>query len=247
MIAILQWGTLFVCSVVLILRVPDAVQGRNRMVFGILLIATVCSLLSVPAPYAAVDRVLGGWNATHLILRYLVFTAVLLVGLRVARGLGDARGHGLIAGTVGRSALALSAVAVAVIFFQLDTRGSSAGLLDLADDGGRNAALAPWYAAAGRAYPAFVSLVLLPALLAAAGGTLPRLVRAGAAATGLGALATVLSVPACFTPEAWGSGAHLVNYLAVLGYVTGLCLFWVSGRAGRESGNTRATFRKDPG
>jgi hypothetical protein len=245
MIAILQWGTLIVCSVVLVLRVPDAVQGRNRMVFGILLIATVCSLLSVPAPYEAVDRVLGGWNATHLILRFLVFTAVLLAGLRVARGLGAARGHRLIAGTAGRFALALSAAAVAVIFFQMDTRGSSAGLLDLADSGGRNAALTPLYAAAGRAYPAFVSLVLLPALVATAAGTLPRLVRAGAAVTCVGVLATVLSVPASFAPEDWAAGAHLVNYLAVLGYVLGLCLFWVSGRAGRETGNARATFRKN--
>ena len=96
--AILQWGTLIICSVVLLLRVPDAIRGRNRMVFGILLLATLCSLLSVPGPYQAIDLALGGWNLTHLILRFLVFTAVLLIGLRVAKGLADVRGYRLIAG-----------------------------------------------------------------------------------------------------------------------------------------------------
>ena len=88
MIATLQWGTLIICTVVLLLRVPDAIQGRNRTVFWILVLATLCSLLSVPGPYEAIDGALGGWNLTHLILRFLVFAAVLLVGLRVATGPG---------------------------------------------------------------------------------------------------------------------------------------------------------------
>ena len=50
MIATLQWGTLIICSVVLLLRVPDAIQGRNRTVFWILFLATLCSLLSVHRP-----------------------------------------------------------------------------------------------------------------------------------------------------------------------------------------------------
>ena len=137
MIATLQWGTLIICTVVLLLRVPDAIQGRNRTVFWILVLATLCSLLSVTGPYEAIDGALGGWNLAHLILRFLVFAAVLLVGLRVATGLADERGYRLIAGPAGRWALAVSAVAVAVTFFLMDTRGSSAGLLDIADNGGR--------------------------------------------------------------------------------------------------------------
>ncbi len=89
MIATLQWGTLIICSVVLLLRVPDAIHGRNRTVFWILVLATLCSLLSVSGPYEAIDAALGGWNLTHLILRFLVLAAVLLVGLRVATGLAD--------------------------------------------------------------------------------------------------------------------------------------------------------------
>ncbi len=247
MIAILQWGTLIICSVVLLLRVPDAIQGRNRTVFGILVLATLCSLLSVPGPYEAIDAALGGWNLAHLILRFLVFAAVLLVGLRVARGLGDPRGYRLIAGPTGRWALAVSSVAVAATFALMDTRGSSVGLLDIADNGGRNAVLAPFYAAAGRTYPAFVSLALLPALLATTRSQLPRMVRAGAFLTCVGAVAAVLGIPASFAPEAWVPAQQTVNYLAVLGYVLGLGLFWVSGLAAKKSGNARATFRKNKG
>jgi hypothetical protein len=247
MMATLQWGTLVICTVVLLLRVPDAIQGRNRTVFGILLIATLCSLLSVTGPYEAIDGVLGGWNLTHLILRFLVFAAVLLVGLRVARGLADPRGYRLIAGPVGRWALAASAVAVAATFFLMDTRGSSAGLLDITDNGGHNAVLAPFYAAAGRTYPGFVSLALLPALLATTRSQLPRLVRAAALLTCVGALATAVSVPASFAPETWTLAQQTVNYLAVVGYVLGLGLFWFSGVAAQGPGNARATFRKNKG
>jgi hypothetical protein len=228
MMAILQWGTLIICSVVLLLRVPDAIRGRNRMVFGILLIATLCSLLSVPGPYAAVDVALGGWNVTHLILRFLVFAAVLLVGLQVAKGLADARAYRLIAGPPGRWALAASVVAVVAAFSLMDTRGSSAGLLDIADNAGHNAVVAPFYAAAGRTYPGFVSVVLLPALVGTATSHLPRMVRAAAFLTALGAVATAISVPACFAPGTWLLAQQSVNYLAVLGYVLGLCLFWFS-------------------
>ena len=42
MIATLQWGTLIICSVVLLLRVPDAIQGR---VFGAFEAAIVSALL----------------------------------------------------------------------------------------------------------------------------------------------------------------------------------------------------------
>jgi hypothetical protein len=245
MIATLQWGTLIICSVVLLLRVPDAIRGRNRTVFWILFLATLCSLLSVPGPYVAIDAALGGWNLTHLILRFLVFAAVLLVGLRVAQGLADERGYRFIAGPPGRWALAVSAAAVAVTFFLMDTRGSSAGMLGITDNGGRNAVLAPFYAAAGRTYPAFVSLALLPALLATTRSQLPRLVRAAALLTCLGALATTLSVPASFAPDTWLLAQQTVNYLAVVGYVLGLGLFWASGLAAKKTRSARATFRKN--
>ena len=81
--ATLEWATLAACCAALLLRVPDAVKGRNRTVFGILLLATLCSMLAVSELYEAIDGVLGGRHVTSLILRYLVFATVLLVGLRI--------------------------------------------------------------------------------------------------------------------------------------------------------------------
>src|SRR5688572_5035303 len=92
------WTTLIVCGVFLFLRFPDAVQGRNRTVFAILLLATLSRLLRIHGPYQAIDHVLGGWDVTDLIRRYLAFAAILLIGLRVTTGLTADRGHRLIAG-----------------------------------------------------------------------------------------------------------------------------------------------------
>jgi len=242
--AVLQWGTLVVCGIAMLVRVPDALRGRNRAVFGILFLATVCSLLSIPEPYSAIDRALGSWNLTNLILRFIVFGMVFLVGLRLAKGLGAAPARRLITGGAGRWGLAAACLAVTVTFLLMDTAGSSAGLEAHSDDGGLNAALAPIYAAAGRSYPAFVSLILLPPLLAAIRTPLPWLVRAGAAVTFVGAAAAIASVPASFAPDPWDPARMLVNYVAVLGYVLGLLIFWFSGQIAGPPHNTPATFRK---
>lgn len=237
----LEWGTLIICGLVLLLRLPDALRGRNRAVFGILFLATLCSLLSVPGPYAAIDRALGSWNLTNLILRFIVFGLVFLVGSRLATGLGATRAHRLITGRAGRWGLAAACLAVTAAFLLMDTRGSSTGLQDVADNA-RNAVLAPLYAAAGRSYPAFVSLLLLPALLAVIKATLPRLVRTGAVLTMVGAVAAIASVPVSLAPGSWDLPRLFVNYLAVLGYVLGLLVFWFSGQSARPPHNTRATF-----
>ena len=165
MITVLQWTVVAVCVAVALVRIPDALRGRNRTTFGILVLAALCALLTVPGPYEAIDRALGGWNFTNLILRYLVNATVLLVGMRIAKGLGSVRTYKVITGRTGRWILLGTCVSVTAIFGLLDTRGSSAGLMSLTDQGGTNAALAPFYAAAGRAYPAFVSIALMPALL----------------------------------------------------------------------------------
>ncbi len=190
----LEWATLLVCCAALLLRVPDAVRGRNRTVFGILLLGTMCSVLAVSELYEAIDGALGGWDLTSLILRYLVFAAVLLVGLRVTRGLAAARAHQLIAGR--NRALGAGA----------RLPGRDGGVLPdgrlpghrpgcpAPAGGAGDADLAPYFTAAGRTYPAFVSLVLVPPLLAAVRSRLPRLVRAGALLVLLGAVFAVLSL-----------------------------------------------------
>jgi hypothetical protein len=231
--------------VALLLRVPDAVRGRNRTVFGILLLATLCSLLAVSQLYAAIDGALGGRHVTSLILRYLVFATVLLVGLRITRGLAAAGAYGLIAGAAGRWALALCCLAVLATFLLMDATGESPGPQVPTGSGGTNASLAPYYTAAGRTYPAFVSLILVPALLAAARSRQPRMVRAGALLVLLGALFAILSLPVALAPAAWAGALRFVNYAAVLGYVVGLAVFWFSGLISNPSGNAKATLRRN--
>ena len=51
MIAILQWTTLAVCAIVAIARVPSALRGENRSIFGIFVLATLAILLSIDASY----------------------------------------------------------------------------------------------------------------------------------------------------------------------------------------------------
>ncbi|MDQ0754092.1 hypothetical protein [Arthrobacter sp. B3I4] len=241
---VLEWGTLAVCCIALLVRAPDVLRGRNRIVFWILFLATLCSLLSIPGPYAALDAALGGWNLTNLVLRFIVFGMIFLVALRLTKGLGAVRVRQLITGTGGRWAAAAGSLAVTAVFLLMDTRGPSAGLEALADGDARNAALVPLYAAAGRSYPAFISLVLLPPLLATILAPLPRLVRAGAALTLAGAVAAIAGVPASFLPGAWDAGRQIINFSAVLGYVLGLLLFWLSGYVARRTHNAPTTLRK---
>jgi hypothetical protein len=237
----LEWATLIVCCAALLLRVPDAVRGRNRTVFGILFLGTLCSVLAVSELYKVIDGVLGGRQLASLILRYLVFAAVLLVGLRVTRGLAAGRAHHLIAGGIGRWVLALCCVAVAVTFVQMGTYASPDGLPAPA----RGAATASYFTAAGRTYPAFVSLVLMAPLLAAVRSRLPRLVRAGALLVLLGAFFAVMSFPASFAPDSWAGAQHLINYSAAMGYVVGLAVFWFSGLISGSSGNAKATLNRN--
>ncbi|MET4135227.1 hypothetical protein [Pseudarthrobacter sp. PvP090] len=118
-------------------------------------------------------------------------------------------------------------------FFLMGSYGSPAAPNAQAAGGVGDADLASYFTAAGRTYPAFVSLVLVPPLLAAVRSGLPRTVRAGALLVLLGAVFAALSLPAALTPPSWADAQHFVNYAAVLGYVLGLVAFWFS-RADRE-------------
>ena len=238
MMATLEWMTLVVCCTALLLRVPDAVRGRNRTVFGILFLGTLCSVLAVSELYEVIDGALGGWDLTSLILRYLVFATVLLIGLRVTSGLAAAQARQLISGGIGRWALGLGCLAVTVAFFLTGSSWPPAG-------GAGDSGLSPWFTAAGRTYPAFVSLVLAAPLLAAVRSRLPRLVRAGALLILLGAACAALSLPAALTPPSWAGAQHFVNYAAALGYVVGLAVFWFSGLIASPSGNAGATLRQN--
>lgn len=227
MIEIMQWVTLLVCGGLAAARAPSALRGENRSMFGILLLMTLAILLSMQAPYVAIDQVLGGHNVTNLILRFIIFGAIFLVGIRVARGFAADGALRLITGWAGVVAIVLAGVAVIVTFLLMDTPGSSAGLTSVAAKDGRNAALVEYYGAAGRLYPSYISLVLLPAMVRVFRSRLPVLIRAAALLLSVGAVAIALSLLFPIIPRGMGILRFIVNYTAVLCYVLGLALIWL--------------------
>ncbi|HEY8701553.1 MAG TPA: hypothetical protein VIM08_11450 [Arthrobacter sp.] len=228
MIEILQWSTVATCAALAGARVPSALRGENRTVFSIFALLTLAILLSIDGPYVAIDRALAGINLANLILRFLIFAAIYFVGIRVTKGFGAEDAHRLITGRAGIAVLALVSVAVVVLFLLMDTAGSSSGLKAVALRDARNGLLAELYGAAGRAYPAYVSLVLLPAMVRAVRSALPAPVRFAALLLAAGAVAIALTLLFPLVPAQWGAVLFIVNYTAVLCFVAGLALIWIA-------------------
>ena len=197
MIEILQWSTLAVCGLIALARVPSALRGENRTLFYIFALLTLAILLSIEAPYLAIDQFLGGINITNVILRFVIFAAIFFVGVRVTKGFGADDAYRLIAGRAGK---------------------------------------VEYYGAAGRAYPSYVSLVLLPAMIRAVRSRLPVMVRIAAALLAVGGISIALTLLFPVFPPAMGAAKYIVNYTAVLCYVVGLALIWAAKVRSKKAG-----------
>ncbi|AOT03529.1 hypothetical protein [Arthrobacter sp. U41] len=228
MIAILQWTTLAVCGLVAIARIPGALRGENRSLFFVYAFMTVAIILSIEAPYLAVDGVLGDMNLANLILRFIIFGTIFALGLRIARAFSADDALRLITGPPGIAFAGVASVAVVVVFLMMDTAGSSAGLIAVYDKDARNAALVEYYGAAGRLYPAYITLALFPAMVRTVRSSLPGLVRLGAALLALGSVAITLSLLSPVIPESLAYLRFVLNYTAILCLVVGLAVIWLS-------------------
>jgi hypothetical protein len=228
MIEVLQWSTLAICGLIAAARIPSALRGENRSLFYIFALMTAAILLSIEAPYVAVDAALGGINLANLLLRFIIFAAIYFVGIRVTRGFGANHAYRLITGRPGMVVLLVISLVMTILFFLMDTAGSSAGLSAVAGKDPRHGALVEYYGAAGRAYPAFVSLVLVPAMVRAVGSRLPVLVRLAAGLLALGGVAIALTLLFPVVPPEWGALEFIINYTAVLCFVLGLALIWAA-------------------
>jgi hypothetical protein len=241
MIETLQWTTLAVCALVAVARIPSTLRGENRSLFGIFALMTLAILLSIQGPYVVIDQALGGINLANLLLRFVIFGAIFFMGVRIARGFGADSAHRLITGRTGMLVLLAVSVVMVALFFSMDTAGSSAGLSAVSGKDPRHFALVEYYGAAGRAYPAYIVLTLLPAMVRAARDRLPILVRIAAALLALGGVAVALTLLFPVIPPTLGQIEFIINYTAVLCFVVGLALIWVakvvSGRkaAGRRT------------
>ncbi|HEU4668280.1 MAG TPA: hypothetical protein VFS79_11515 [Arthrobacter sp.] len=242
MIEILQWATLATCGLVAAARVPSAVRGENRSLFYIFALITIAILLSIEAPYVAIDQALGGINLANLLLRFIIFAAIYFVGIKVTRGFGADDAHRRITGKAGMAVLLAISLIMMVLFFMMDTAGSSAGLAAVSARSERNFVLVEYYGAAGRAYPAYVSLTLLPAMVRAVRSRLPLLVRIAAALLAIGGVAIALTLLFPVVPPEWGAMEFVVNYTAVLCFVIGLALIWAARVRSGKPLSTKRTY-----
>jgi hypothetical protein len=235
MIEILQWTTLIACCAAALSRIPNLVRKKNSSLFYILALMTVAILLSIKGPYMAIDSLLGNTNVTNLLLRFIIFAAIYFLGMRIANGFGDQTGLQLIRGRCGTLVLGLLSTATLVLFTLMDSEGSSVGLMGVYAKDELNRALVEYYGAAGRAYPAYGSLAILPAMLRAVRSTLPALLRISALLLAIGGTAITLSLFFPVIPPALGYLTFVINYTAILCFVVGLTLIWLAKiRAGRK-------------
>ncbi|MET1022155.1 MAG: hypothetical protein ABWX69_08155 [Arthrobacter sp.] len=242
MIAILQWTTLAVCALVAVFRLPSALRGENRSIFFIYALMTAAILLSIDAPYVAVDQVMGGVNLANLVLRFVIFGVIFALGLRIAQGFSADEALRLITGRAGIVVAAAASVAVVVVFLMMDTAGSSAGLIAVYDKDARHAALVEYYGAAGRLYPAYITLALFPALVRTVRSKLPGLVRLSAALLAVGSVAITLSLLSPVIPPSLAYLRFVFNYTAVLCLVAGLAVIWLSKAVAKRTRKMQTDF-----
>lgn len=235
MIGILQWTTLAVCGIVALARIPSALRGQNRSIFGIFALSTFAVLLSIEGPYMAIDAGLGSNNYANLILRFLVYGTILMSGYRIARAFDGPKSVRLIVGPVGLGVLFVIVVATVTLFLLADTTGSVTGLTTLPSRSPRNADLIELYAAAGRLYPSYVAACILPSTFHAIGTNLPRTVRLGALILSVSFTGMVLGSFFPLIPPTVGYVEAIINYISVLCLAVGLALIWLGSRLAKRT------------
>lgn len=228
MIAILQWTTLAVCALVTIARIPSALRGENRSIFGVFLLSTIAILLSIDLTYRAIDAWLGSENYTNLLLRFVVYGTVLLAGYRIAKAFDAQRSIRLIVGPAGVLVLSVIGMTTVALFLLADTAGSVTGLTTLPARSPENATLIEWYAAAGRLYPAYVAACILPATYLAIGQRLPKAIRIGALLLTIAFAAMAFGSFYPLIPPEVGYVEAVINYTSVLCLALGLAFVWIS-------------------
>lgn len=234
MILTLQWITLLSCTAVTVARIPSALRKENRSLFAIFALMALAVLLSIEAPYLAIDGALGGFNLANLALRLVIFGALMAVGYRIAKGFGTAWTHRLIIGPPGWVALGVCVAAVSVLFVLLDTSVSAVGMHQEPGTAAHQQVLLEYYGAVGRLYPAYVVAVLLPSMFRTALGNFPVLIRIAALLLSLGSVAIILTLGFPFIPVAFSALMYILNYTAILCFVAGLAMIWMTKLIGKR-------------
>jgi hypothetical protein len=235
MTAVLPWATLIVCLAITIARIPSLLRGENRVVFYIFALITLDILLSIEAPYLAIDALLGGNNVTNLILRFLLYGTFLLMGIKIAMGFASKSAERAIRGPWGLAVLGITVALTTFFFVITDTRGSTVGMTGLTWGPSMEA-----YAALGRFYPGYVSACLLPAIWRTIVGRFPALLRAASALLFIGLALLLVSQLFPLIPLVHLWLRSLINYSAVLATAIGLAGIWFSKAFARRKARRAA-------
>ncbi|MCC3268965.1 hypothetical protein MUG94_00620 [Arthrobacter gengyunqii] len=224
----LQWVVFGVTALFALQRLPSAIRGENRGTFWAFVLIALGMALSIPFFYQTVDALLGGINLANLLLRFVVFAAFLILGVKAAAAFKAHRAGRLIAGPVGFTALGLAVAAVIILFVLSDLPESSAALRAYED---QDTVVA--YAHCARLYQTYVAACLAPAMFLYAADSRHRSdVRFSAGLMSLGM--SLFIVHALLSLALWdvhpGAWERTLPYAAVLVISIGLALMWNARR-----------------
>lgn len=225
---IAAWATLVLCVVLAALRIPAALQGRNLPALAAFVLVSAVIALAIPPIYLTVDGLLGAVNITNLISHLILNAAFIVIGVRVAAAVASKPARQLIIGPWGKRIFLLSSAAIVSMFFLADVPAPSMGLNAYADQ-----FWVEMYRLAGRIYPAFVAVALIPASLKAFRTTFGvPLLRTASGCFALG-FSLVSVLPLVQLAGMWLEVAPLVDmiiYPALMLVAVAPTLTWVSKR-----------------
>lgn len=228
----LQWAALAATFFFALLRVPGAIRGENRGMFYAMILLSAAMALSIPYFYLPVDSLLGGVNVANLLLRYLLFAVLLILGLKAAAAFQAPLAARLIGGPVGLIVLAACSVSVAVLFGLSDLPESSTALAAYWDQDTVHA-----YGDSSRLYQIYVGACLVPSLFGSvAASRRPAGIRVSAGLLALGLTAAVihsLLSLAALKPDI-GVWDTVLPYSAVIVVSLGLGIMWNSLRIAKR-------------
>lgn len=229
--AFIQWLALALCVIFAALRLPDALRGKGRIIFAVLVLLSLSVALSLTPIYLFVDGLLGGVNVANLVIRLSLYAIMMLLGIRCAAAFGSSSARKHLTGPVGVGVLAATVLATVVLFVVSDLPESSTGLKAYADQ-----ATVRWYADVGRFYPAYVSLSLVaPAVTCVRDRSTRSLHRVAAALMAAGFVMLVAMTFLKLLPIDIGVADVILPFGAIVLVTTGLTMFWLSRRrAGKE-------------
>lgn len=223
MIAALQWTALGTCLACTIWRVPSMVKGRNRGLFWVFLMASVCVALSIPALYLPFDALLGEANLANVILRFSSFAVFYLMAVKVATAYNSPSSLNLIRGPIGRAVIAVCSLGILATYFFSDFNGSSPGLVGFGSE-----PMAVAYMWFGMSYPAYASACLVRPTARAVLSNRPAIDRSAASCLCIGFFLIFLTVPLKLLPLQDDFIVELVSFGSILFVSAGFVVVWLS-------------------